>query len=125
MNTQGRPLSPHLSVYRWPITMTLSILHRISGGVLTAGFVVLVLWIASIAAGGATYADMQSLLGSMPGRLALIGWSFAFFFHLSNGIRHLVWDTGVGLEKQQATRSAWFVVVLSTVATLVYWLIVA
>jgi succinate dehydrogenase / fumarate reductase cytochrome b subunit len=55
------------------------------------------------------------------GRIALVGWSFAFFFHLCNGVRHLFWDTGRGFEKSQANRSAWMVVVASVVLTLLYW----
>jgi len=124
MSNASRPLSPHLSVYRWPITMTLSILHRVTGVALSAGFVVLAVWITCAASGAATYADMQTLLGSGVGRLLLIGWSFAFFYHLSNGIRHLFGDAGRGLEKHQATASAWFVVVITVLLTLAYWLVV-
>lgn len=124
MSNESRPLSPHLSVYRWPITMTLSILHRVTGVALSVGFVVLALWIVCAASGSAAYADTQALLGSGVGRLLLIGWSFAFFYHLSNGIRHLVGDAGRGLEKHQATRSAWFVVAVTVILTLAYWLVV-
>ena len=123
MSNQGRPLSPHLSVYRWPITMTLSILHRVTGAALSVGFVVLALWLISAASGNIAYDRFLSLLSTLPGRLLLIGWSFAFFLHLCNGVRHLVWDTGRGLEKQQATKSAWVVVGLTIVMTLGYWLI--
>lgn len=119
----NRPTSPHLTVYRWPITMTLSILHRVTGGALSLGFIALALWIISVAYGGAAYAEMQAFLGSGPGRLMLIGWSFAFFYHLANGIRHLVWDTGRGLDKQQANRSAWFVIAITIVLTLACWLV--
>lgn len=123
MSNQGRPLSPHLSVYRWPITMTLSILHRVTGAALSVGFVVLALWLISAASGNIAYDRFLSLLSTLPGRLLLIGWSFAFFLHLCNGVRHLVWDTGRGLEKQQATKSAWVVIGLTIVMTLGYWLI--
>ena len=124
MSNQGRPLSPHLSVYRWPITMTLSILHRMSGAVLSAGFLVLAAWIISAASGEMAYEQMRALLASWVGRVLLVGWSFAFFYHLSNGIRHLVWDAGIGLEKTQATTSAWFVVALTIIVTVLYWLLV-
>lgn len=121
MNNHDRPLSPHLSIYRWPITMVLSILHRTTGVAMSIGFVVYVGWLFDAASGPAAYASFYSLLDSTTGLLLLIGWSYAFFFHLSNGVRHLVWDTGRGLEKGQATASAWFVIVASIVLTAVFW----
>ena len=124
MSNQGRPLSPHLSVYRWPITMTLSILHRVSGAALSAGFLVLAAWVISAASGEMAYEQMRALLAGGVGRVLLTGWTFAFFYHLSNGIRHLVWDAGIGLEKTQANTSAWFVVALTIVVTVLYWLLV-
>ena len=124
MSDTGRPLSPHLSVYRWPITMTLSILHRATGVALSVGFLLLVVWLIAAATGAEAYADVESLFSSFPGRLLLIGWIAAFFFHLFNGIRHLVWDFGLGLEKHQATQSAWLVLVLTVFMTGVYWFVV-
>jgi len=121
MNDSGRPLSPHLFVYRWPITMTLSILHRATGAALSIGFVVLGIWLTSAADGGETYAVVTAFLRSGIGWLLLIGWSYAFFFHLANGVRHLFWDAGRGFEKRQANASAWFVVVLSIALTLAFW----
>jgi len=121
ISNSGRPTSPHMSVYRWPITMTLSILHRMTGVALAVGLAVYVAWLMA-AAGSST--DYQAFVGFMQtplGRIALVGWSFAFFFHLCNGVRHLFWDTGRGFEKSQANRSAWMVVVVSVVLTLVYW----
>ncbi len=117
----GRPTSPHMSVYRWPITMTLSILHRMTGVALTAGLVVYVLWLMSAATGGTEYQQFVALAQTVPGRIALVGWSFAFFFHLSNGVRHLFWDTGRGFEKAQANASSWVVIVTSVFLTLLYW----
>jgi succinate dehydrogenase / fumarate reductase cytochrome b subunit len=124
MNDSGRPLSPHLSVYRWPITMTLSILHRATGAGLSVGFAVLAIWLVSAANGGECYARASGLLQSGFGRLLLIGWSFAFFFHLSNGVRHLFWDAGKGFEISQANASAWFAVILSVVLTMVFWIMI-
>jgi len=124
MTNEGRPLSPFLSVYRWPITMTLSILHRVTGAGLSLGLVVLTLWLISAASGSAAYAQFYGLLQTAAGRLLLIAWSFAFFFHLSNGVRHLVWDVGRGFEKSQANASAWFVLVLTFVMTLSFWFVV-
>jgi len=121
MNDPGRPLSPHLSVYRWPITMTLSILHRATGAALSFGFVVLAVWLLSAASGADRYAAMSEFLLSAFGCVLLVGWSFAFFFHLANGVRHLFWDAGFGFEKHQANASAWFVIVLSVVLTAALW----
>ena len=121
MSNSDRPLSPHISIYRWPITMVLSILHRMTGVALSLGFVVLVAWLYDAAAGPEAYAVFQSLMGSLIGKLALIGWSFAFFFHLANGTRHLVWDTGRGFEKEQANLSSWLVLISTVVLTAVFW----
>lgn len=121
MNDSGRPLSPHLSVYRWPITMTLSILHRATGAGLSLGFAVLALWLLSLATSEEHYLAMNDLLQTRIGWLFLIGWSFAFFFHLANGVRHLFWDVGRGFEKRQANASAWFVIVLSLALTVALW----
>lgn len=88
---------------------------------MSVGFVLFVFWLANAANGPDAYAEFAGLVGSVPGQLLLIGWSFAFFYHLSNGIRHLVWDTGRGFEKAQATASAWFVIALAVVLTAVFW----
>ncbi len=121
MSNHGRPLAPHLSVYRWPITMTLSILHRASGVGLSVGFVVLALWLFDAALGQEPYATLVSILQTPLGRVWLIAWSFAFFFHFSNGIRHFFWDVGLGFEIRQANASAWFVLITSAVLTSVFW----
>lgn len=123
MSNPSRPLSPHLSIYRWPITMTLSILHRGTGVALSVGMLVLVAWLWSIAGGEEPYDRVRGLLGTTIGQLALLGLCFAFFFHLANGIRHLFWDAGLGFEMRQANASAWLVVVASTLMTAVYWLL--
>ena len=121
MSNSGRPLSPHLSVYRWPITMTLSILHRVTGVALTAGLLVYVMWLMAAATDSAEYEQFVGWMQSPLGRIALVGWSFAFFFHLCNGIRHLFWDAGRGFEISQANASAWAAVVCSVMLTLFYW----
>ena len=122
MDRAGRPLSPHLSVYRWPISMTLSILHRVTGVALSAGLVILTIWLLALSIGAATFEQVAALLGSIIGRLLLAGFSFAFFFHLCNGIRHLFWDVGKGFEMRQVNASAWSVVVASSALTLWLWL---
>jgi succinate dehydrogenase / fumarate reductase cytochrome b subunit len=122
MSDIKRPLSPHLSVYRWPITMALSIFHRATGMALSAGLIVLAAWLIAAATGRDAYNDFIALLGSIPGRLLLVAWSFAFFFHLANGVRHLFWDAGFGFEKAQANASSLAVIVLTVMMTLGYWL---
>ncbi len=121
MSNIDRPLSPHLSIYRWPITMVLSILHRMTGIALSLGFVMLAVWLFDIASGPDAYAAFQKYVNTVVGKLLLIGWSFAFFYHLSNGVRHLYWDTGRGLEKEQATRSAWLTLIMAVALTAVFW----
>ena len=123
MNTSGRPLSPHLTIYRWPITMVLSIIHRITGVALSVGLVALVAWLAVIAYDFIPYDPVLAFMRSLSGRVVLFGFSFAFFFHLSNGIRHLIWDTGRLFEKRQVDMSAWIVLLASVSMTLFYWLV--
>ena len=123
MSNTERPLSPHLSIYRWPITMTLSILHRGTGLAMAVGFLVLAAWLVSAAAGTVEYDQFTALISSPVGTVLLIGWTFAFFYHLANGIRHLVWDTGRGFEKRQANASAWLVLSAAIVATIVFWVL--
>ena len=121
MSDSGRPTSPHLSVYRWPITMTLSILHRMTGVALTAGLLVFVGWLMAAADSSAGYQQFSDLALTTLGQIALVGWSFAFFFHLCNGVRHLFWDSGRGFEKHQAEASAWMAIAGSVALTLLYW----
>ncbi len=122
MNKASRPLSPHLTIYRWPITMTLSILHRVTGVALSVGLIVLTVWLLALSIGAPAYGQVADLLESIVGRLLLIGFSFAFFFHLCNGIRHLFWDLGKGFEMRQVNASAWAVVVASSALTVWLWI---
>lgn len=121
MPNNGSPLSPHLSVYRWPITMTLSILHRMTGVAMSIGFIVLAAWLVQAAAGPEQYQYFRDAMSHPIGTGLLVGWTFAFFLHLGNGIRHLIWDSGRGFEKRQANASAWFVLTAAVVLTAVFW----
>jgi len=114
-----RPLSPHLGVYKFMYTMSLSILHRITGLVASAGFLLFVWWLMALAAGPAAYATAMGALASPFAKLLLVGFTFSFIYHFCNGIRHLVWDTGRGLERKQARRSGAFVVVAALLLSLV------
>jgi succinate dehydrogenase / fumarate reductase cytochrome b subunit len=117
MSTEGRPLSPHLTIYRWPVSMTLSILHRMTGVALSVGLIALVTWLEAIAYDAVSYDTVRRFMGSLPGQVLLLGWCFSFFFHLSNGVRHLIWDTGRLFEKSEADTSAWIVIVAAVVLT--------
>ena len=123
MSDSGRPLSPHLSVYRWPITMTLSILHRVTGVGMSVGLVVLAAWLMQAAAGPEQYQYFRATMAAPIGQILLISWTFAFFLHLGNGIRHLVWDTGAGLEIRHANASAWVVLIFSVLLTAAFWVV--
>ena len=101
--------------------MVLSILHRATGVALSVGLIALVLWVEAIAYDFIPYDSALVLMQSLPGQLLLFGWCFSFFFHLANGIRHLIWDTGRLFEKRQADVSAWIVLLTSAGLTLLYW----
>ncbi len=117
----NRPLSPHLQIYRPQITSVLSILHRLTGVVLAPGAVLLVYWLLAVAAGPAHFATAQSLMGSWFGTLVLGGFSYALFYHLCNGIRHLCWDAGWGFELKTAYVSGWAMVAVSIALTAAAW----
>lgn len=116
-----RPLSPHLQVYRPQLTSVLSILHRLTGVALAVGTLVLVWWLAAAARGPEAFDIAQTFIGMIIGRLLLFGWTFALFYHLFNGIRHLFWDAGYGYELATAYRSGWAVVIASVVLTILVW----
>jgi succinate dehydrogenase / fumarate reductase, cytochrome b subunit len=124
MAAGNRPLSPHLQIYRPQITSVLSITHRFTGAVLGFALLVLVYWLVSLAAGEAAYAGALGVLASWPVKLLLFLGTFAFFYHLANGIRHLWWDTGRGLEIPQVHASGWAVVIAATVLTLLAWALI-
>ncbi len=121
MAANQRPLSPHLQVYRPQITSVLSIFHRITGVVLAFGAVMLVLWLVALANGPERYTLLVEVLASPIGLLVLAGWTYAMFYHLCNGIRHLFWDAGMGFELTQAKTSGWIVVAASVTLTVVVW----
>ena len=101
--------------------MVLSILHRMTGVAMSIGLVVLAAWLMQAAAGPEAYLRFTATMSTFVGKLFLVAWSFAFFFHAANGIRHLAWDTGRGFEKRHANRSAWIVVGFAALATAAFW----
>jgi|tagenome__1003787_1003787.scaffolds.fasta_scaffold19312081_1 succinate dehydrogenase / fumarate reductase cytochrome b subunit len=126
-NTDGklvrRPLSPHVQIYRWPISMALSILHRVSGVALGVGTLLLTWWLVAAASSDAAFATAQGFIGSALGLLLLFGWSVALFFHLYSGVRHLIWDAGVGFDAPAYNITGWAVVIATGVSTVLVWLV--
>lgn len=116
-----RPLSPHLSIYRPMLTMLMSIAHRISGAANAAGFLLLVWWLVAIAAGPEAYSQVSGVFGSIPGRLILFLFSWSLIHHMLGGIRHLIWDTGHGLDLVTIEIFAWATIIGSTVLTVLVW----
>ena len=96
--TRARPLSPHIQIYRWTLTMMLSILHRATGVALYAGTVLLAWWLLAAATGPEAYAQVQAVSSAWYGRLVLFGYSWALFHHMFGGLRHFIWDTGRGFD---------------------------
>jgi succinate dehydrogenase / fumarate reductase cytochrome b subunit len=123
MPERTRPLSPHLSVYRWQIGNTLSILHRFTGAALSLGLVALTAWLVALASGEAAYDSVVHRLTSPLGRLALIGWTFAFCYHFLNGLRHLFWDAGMGFGRTQRRASGWLAVGGAVALTALLWIL--
>jgi succinate dehydrogenase / fumarate reductase cytochrome b subunit len=122
MPARTRPLSPHLLIYRWQMGNSLSILHRMTGIALAFGLAALCFWLVSLAGGSQSYRGAAQLFASPLGLMLLAGWSFAFLYHLMNGVRHLFWDMGVGFERGQRRASGWFAVLGAFGATLALWL---
>jgi succinate dehydrogenase / fumarate reductase cytochrome b subunit len=124
MANPGRPLSPHLQVYRWQLTMVLSITHRATGVFLSVAAIGLAAWLLAAAAGPGPYDAVTAAFASLPGRAVLVAVTFSFFYHLCNGIRHLVWDSGRWLEIPEVYASGWSVVVVSVLLTVLTWAVV-
>ncbi len=122
MTSDPRPLSPHLQIYRWQLTSVMSILHRFAGVALSVGTVLLVWWLVAAADGPDAYMRIQAFLGSWIGRILLFGWSVALFYHLCNGLRHLWWDTGRGLDLKSVYAGGWTVIGATIVLTAIAWI---
>ena len=122
--SRQRPLSPHLQIYKPQITSILSILHRGTGIVLSIGSIILVLWIVTLTLGESTYLMYSNIINNWFGKFIIFGFTFALFYHLSNGIRHLFWDAGYGYELNHAYISGISVIISSLLLTSMTWLIV-
>jgi succinate dehydrogenase / fumarate reductase cytochrome b subunit len=126
-NSEGklvsRPLSPHLQVYRWPISMAVSILHRTTGVALGVGTLLLTWWLVAAAGSDDAFERAQWFIGSAFGLLLLFAWSAALIFHLLSGIRHLVWDAGFGFDSPTYDTTGWGVVIATGVCTVLLWIV--
>ena len=122
MRSADRPLSPHLQIYRWQLTSVLSILHRATGVALSGGAILLVWWLVAAATGPEAYEGVEEFLGSWIGLLLLFGWTVSLFYHLCNGIRHLVWDTGHALDLESTYLGGWIVLAAAGVLTVAAWI---
>jgi succinate dehydrogenase / fumarate reductase cytochrome b subunit len=117
-----RPLSPHLQIYRMTITMAMSIVHRMTGSALYVGMVLFAWWLFA-AANPRHFDTINGFLGSWFGRLILFGFTWALLHHLLGGVRHLIWDTGRGLEPGEREFLAWATLLGSVMLTIVVWLL--
>jgi len=118
-----RPMSPHLQVYDLPVTAKLSILHRATGAALTAGLLILVFALAAAAGGEESWNSMHAILSSWFGYLVLFGFTFVLYYHFCNGIRHLIWDMGKGLDLESVKKSGQITLIATAVLSLFTWLI--
>ena len=120
---RSRPLSPHLQIYRPTLTMTMSIVHRITGGALYFGMLLLAWWVISAASGPNAYATFEAFIGSFIGRVVLFGYTWALLHHMLGGIRNLIWDTLHGFQPAEREWLTLASLVGSIVLTVVVWVI--
>ncbi len=120
-----RPKSPSVqlggAIWRWHVTMAASILHRLAGMGLYVGALIFMLWALSLASGAGAYGRFTQIIGSPPGKVVLFALTLGVFYHVSNGVRHLFWDAGVGFQPKTASTTAWLVIAIAIVATLAFW----
>ena len=119
--TVERPLSPHLSIYSPLINMVMSILHRLTGAALYFGTLLLAAWLIAAAMGEAQFAFVNAFFAHPLGKLVLFGYTWALAHHMLGGMRHLIWDTGRGLQIWQVNLLSWLTIVGSVALTLAIW----
>lgn len=119
--TVERPISPHLGIYRMQITMLMSIVHRITGGALYFGTVLLAAWLVSAAMGDRAFATVNALFGHPLGKFVLFGYSWALLHHMLGGMRHLLWDTGRAMDIRSADILGWLTILGSLSLTVILW----
>ena len=116
-----RPLSPHLQIYRPLINMVMSILHRITGAALYFGTLILAVWLVAAASGPEAFQTVNSYLDTWPGRILMFGYTWALIHHALGGIRHFIWDFGVGYEHETIDLLSWGTIVMSVLLTALVW----
>ncbi|MCB1651285.1 MAG: succinate dehydrogenase, cytochrome b556 subunit [Alphaproteobacteria bacterium] len=121
-HAKDRPLSPHLQIYRLPLTARMSILHRITGAGLILGLMLFTWWLVAAASGPDAYEDVQNFMGSSFGTLVLFGFSAALYYHLLNGIRHLFWDMGYLFKIESAYKAGYAVLAGAIILTAATWI---
>src|SRR5258708_31875479 len=119
----NRPLSPHIFIYRWPVTMRMSSLHGITGSALYVGTALLAWWLMSAATSEHAFGIANGFLGSWLGILILFGYTWSILHHMLGGIRNLIWDFGVGLGKEVRNALAWGTLIGSAALTVLIWAI--
>ncbi len=119
----SRPLSPHLQIYKLPLTAMMSVLHRGTGVVISIGTLLLVWVLAKAAMGAEAFAWTQWLLSSWFGYLVLIGFTFSLYAHFCNGIRHLIWDMGYGFDVSKANTGAMISLITAVALTVLTWIV--
>lgn len=123
MDNGDRPLSPHLQIYHFPLTVISSITHRIAGALLALGLLVVIYWLIAAASGPQAYADARAIFGNGFVQLLMFLWTYVLFYHLCNGIRHLGWAVDYGFDLERARKSTVAVFVAAGVLTVIIWLI--
>ncbi len=121
MRQVARPLSPHLQIYRFTITMAMSIVHRITGGALYFGTLLLAWWLAAVAMGPDQYALFEMVAGSWFGKLVLFGYTWALLHHLASGLRYLVWDNIRAFDLKSADLMSWGAAIVGFALALITW----
>jgi succinate dehydrogenase / fumarate reductase cytochrome b subunit len=122
--THPRPLSPHLTIYRWPVTMMTSITHRATGMALSVGAVVLAWWLVAVSNGPEGWQGFNAIMTTVPGLVVLFGLTWSLAYHFFSGLRHLAWDLGYGFPKKDAERNSVGVFALSFLAAIAVFALV-
>lgn len=122
-NGRPRPLSPHLQVWRWHVTMAASILNRMTGGALSVGALLIALWLLALACGPEAYATFAGWMGSPLGLVVWFGLTLALCLHLTGGVRHLIWDAGAGLSPKAADGLSWGSMIVGVLAAVGFWVL--
>jgi succinate dehydrogenase / fumarate reductase, cytochrome b subunit len=119
--TIERPLSPHITIYRWQINMVMSIAHRLTGTALYAGTLLLAAWLVAVASGENSFALVNGVFAHPVGRLILFGYTWALLHHMLGGVRHFIWDSGRGFRIWQVNVLSWLTIIASVTLTLLIW----